>query len=342
MAVTTSQSKGVAVNAVVNMGQRKIIMNRNFRSIILTAAWVALSALIVIPASATAQEETGIMQFVGEERPQSFDNSLALIDEFRKALAENDLAYLAGLLGLNAERLMTDEDTLTTFVKIRDGVAQQLILDEQGDEIILEIGEQLWPFPFPIVKDDNGTWSFDTYDGLEEIINRRVGRNELEAIDTARAYVDAQKEYTLQDHDGDGVLEYAQKLISTDGEADGLYWPASLVLGESPAGNFIDEDTLDLARLGEGYFGYHFRILTGQGKEIASGSYDYVINGNMIAGFALIAWPVDYAKTGAKTFMVSHHGTVYETDLGPETSAIVKYIDSFNPDDSWSVVTDGS
>jgi hypothetical protein len=228
--------------------------------------------------------------------------------------------------------------------RIRDihlvGAAEQLTLEEKSGLIILEIGKELWPFPFPAVRDDAGKWSFDTMAGLEEIVNRRVGENELVAIGTARAYVDAQREYALQDHDGDGVLEYAQRLLSSEGNTDGLYWPESPEIGESPAGNFADEVTIEKARRGEGYFGYNFRILTGQGDNIAGGSYDFVINGNMIAGFALIAWPVKYAETGAKTFMVSHHGTVYETDLGPETGAIVKYIDSFNPDDGWNVVTD--
>ena len=204
----------------------------------------------------------------------------------------------------------------------------------------LDIGEKLWPLPFPVVKGSDGKWSFDTYAGLEEIINRRVGENELEAIATAKAYVDAQHDYAQADHDGDGVLEYAQKLISSEGATDGLYWPTDDVNGPSPAGDGIDLAELDKSKAGEGYFGYKFRILTGQGDNIAGGDYDFVINGNMIAGFALIAWPAKYGETGVNTFVVSHHGTVFETDLGEATDQIVKYIDSFNPDDTWNVVDD--
>ena len=315
-------------------------MNKKLRATILTPALMALTAFAFMPASASAQEEIGIVEFIGEERAPSFESSVTLIEEFTEAVKSNDLGNLAVLLGLDTERLMTDESTLESFVKIRDGLAEQLTLFEESNVIILEIGKELWPFPFPIVRDDNGTWSFDTLAGLEEIINRRVGQNELEAIGTARAYVDAQREYASQDRDGDGVLEYAQKLISSDGQTDGLYWPESLGEGPSPAGGFADENAVENARRGDGYFGYRFRIVTGQGDEIAGGSYDYVINNNMIAGFALIAWPVRYAETGAKTFMVNHHGTVYEIDLGPETETIVKYITNFNPNEDWSVVTD--
>ncbi|MEM9105373.1 MAG: DUF2950 family protein, partial [Pseudomonadota bacterium] len=223
---------------------------------------------------------------------------------------------------------------------IREGLEQQLVVVELSDRIILDIGRQLWPFPFPGVKDEDGKWSFDTLAGLEEVINRRVGRNELTAIETAREFVEAQELYKLADRDADGVLEYAQKIISTEGTTDGLFWPQSAEDGASPAGGFADQDTIDKALQGEGYFGYRFRVLTSQGAEIAGGSHDYVINGNMIAGFALIAWPVEYAETGVHTFMVSHHGTVYEADLGPATGEIVKYITSFNPDETWTVVGD--
>ena len=153
-----------------------------------------------------------------------------------------------------------------------------------------------------------------------------------------RAYVDAQEDYASEDRDEDGVEEFAQKLISTEGTTDGIYWPTDDVNGESPAGD-LSQSELDDAAKGEGYFGYKYKILTGQGDNIAGGAYDYVINGNMIAGFGLIAWPAKYGETGVKTFAVNQHGVVYETDLGPPP-AIVKYIDRFNPDDTWEVVAD--
>jgi hypothetical protein len=277
------------------------------------------------------------------DEPPAFDNPGQVVEAFKAALAANDLAALANLLGLDVEKLRADENTASTFAELRELAANQVVAqDLGGDRQMLGLGPKLWPFPFPIVKGEDGKWAFDTFDGLEEIVNRRVGENELEAIKTVRAYVDAQREYADSDRDGDGVLEFAQKLISSEGQTDGLYWPADQGDGESPVGDFADQAALDKAKQGEGYFGYRFRILTGQGDEIDGGAYDYVINGNMIAGFALIAWPVKYEETGVKTFVVSHHGTIYEADLGPATEAIVKYIERFNPGDDWQVVGDGT
>jgi hypothetical protein len=223
---------------------------------------------------------------------------------------------------------------------IREGAARKVVIDDLGDRKILEIGNVLWPLPFPVVKGDQGKWAFDTFSGLAEIINRRVGENELQTISTMGDYVSAQRDYASEDRDGDGVLEYAQLLVSSDGETNGLYWPPDQGDGQSPAGSFIEEAALGKAKAGKGYFGYRYRILTGQGDNIAGGAYDYVINGNMIAGFGLIAWPVKYAETGVKTFVVNQQGIVYEKDLGPATEAIVGYIDRFNPDDSWDVSED--
>ena len=214
------------------------------------------------------------------------------------------------------------------------------MLDGDGDRRVLQIGQKLWPLPFPIVKGEDSKWAFDTYAGLEEIINRRVGENELQAIETMRAYVDAQDDYASEDRDDDGVEEFAQKLVSSEGMTDGLFWPTDEINGESPAGGALNQAGIEDANKGEGYFGYKYKILTGQGDHIAGGAYDYVINGNMIAGFALIAWPANYGEAGVKTFAVNQHGVLYETDLGPTTDAIIKYIDRFTPDESWEVVVD--
>jgi Protein of unknown function (DUF2950) len=315
---------------------------RRSRRLVVSAAIGSL-ILGLAPLPASAQDEgivDEISDYAADELSPTFDEPALLIDAFKGTLEANDVASLAELLGLDAERVISDENTLETFVKIRDGVAQQLVLEESPKLIILDIGNELWPFPFPIVKDDDGKWSFDTMAGLEEIVNRRVGENELQAIATAREYVDAQREYAEVDRDGDGVLEYAQKLISREGATDGLYWPYSPAAGESPAGDLVDESKLDAAVQGQGYFGYRFRILTNQGANIAGGAYDYVINNNMIAGFALIAWPAKYAITGVKTFVVNQAGTVYEKDLGEATDEIVPYITSFNPGDDWEVSGD--
>ncbi|WP_026619379.1 DUF2950 domain-containing protein [Ensifer sp. WSM1721] len=281
-----------------------------------------------------------IDDYAAEEDPPAFDDPAKAVEAFKERLAANDFDGVAKLLGLDAAKLKTGEGAMETFAQIREGAARNVRVRDLEGRKVIEIGDRLWPLPFPIAKGEDGKWAFDTYVGLEEIVNRRVGENELQAIETTRAYVEAQKDYASQDRDADGVLEYAQKLISSPGETDGLYWPADQGDGESPVGDAINEAALEKAKAGEGYFGYRYRILTSQGDNIAGGRYDYVINDNMIAGFALIAWPVTYAETGVKIFVVNQQGIVYERDLGPSTEAIVPFIDRFDPDDKWSVVAD--
>lgn len=303
------------------------------------AAILAVSA-VSGAVSAFAQEEPGVSAFAASEEPPVFDNADAAIDAFKSVLAADDFAGLARLLGLDPAKAKASEGATETFAEIREGAAKQVVVQELDDRRILRIGDRLWPLPFPIVRGDDGKWAFDTYAGLEEIVNRRVGENELEAIATMSAYAAAQQDYAEADRDGDGVLEFAQMLISSEGMTDGLYWPADEINGESPAGEFVNQAKLGEADQGEGYFGYRFKILTGQGDDIAGGAYDYIINGNMIGGFALVAWPVKYAETGVHTFAINQHGIVYEVDLGPATEQIVKYIDRFNPDESWRVAAD--
>jgi hypothetical protein len=245
---------------------------------------------------------------------------------------------VAKLLGLDPAKLAKAKNIKDTFESIRERAAKLFSIREDGEQRVIVLGDEVWPFPFPVRKTGEGKWAFDTEAGIEEIINRRIGENELEAIKTVRSYVDAQKDYASEDRDDDGVLEFAQKLISSDGKTDGLYWPADQGDGDSPAGPFVSEQQLSKAKAGNGYFGYRFRILTGQGDNVAGGRYDYVINGNMIAGFGLIAWPVKYAETGVETFVVNQAGLVYQKDLGPNTEAIAKGIVRFNPDKRWEIV----
>jgi hypothetical protein len=312
------------------------------RSVCAAALALGMAASLPAYAQEAAMPDVAVPEiesFAAATEPPAFDTPEAALDAFKQALKAEGSDAVAALLGLDPAKLKADENTDDAFAVIKEGAAKQLLLDGEGDRRTVEIGEKLWPLPFPIVKSEDG-WAFDTFDGLEEIINRRVGENELATIETMRAYVDAQEDYASLDRDEDGVEEFAQKLVSTEGTTDGIYWPADDVNGESPAGDFVIEAERDDAAKGEGYFGYKYKILTGQGDHIAGGAYDYVINGNMIAGFGLIAWPAKYGETGVKTFAVNQHGVVYETDLGPTTTAIVKYIDRFNPDDTWEVVAD--
>lgn len=313
------------------------MINKHLFSAMLLGAAFAIGPLAVT-APALAQNAE-MAAFIGEE-PTLFDTAEAGVQAFKDTMAKGDLAAVAKLLGLDAARLEKAEGINDTFQQIRDATAELVQVNDEGDQQILDLGRQLWPFPFPLVKGEDGKWAFDSVAGIEEVLNRRIGQNELQAIETARLYVQAQQDYALADRDGDGVLEYAQQLISTEGQTDGLYWPIEQGDGESPVGASIDTGALEKAKGGDGYFGYKFRILKRQGGNVAGGDYDYVTNGNMIGGFALIAWPARYAETGVSTFVINQAGIVYEKDFGADTANIVGGIKSFNPNDSWSVVED--
>lgn len=288
----------------------------------------------------TATDAPGLIDFASTEEPPAFDRPEQAVDAFKAALAANDFDGLAKLLGLDAAKLRASEGTMDTFNQMREAAAKRVHVDDKPDLQIIELGKQLWPVPFPIVKGDDGKWAFDTYAGIDEVIDRRVGENEIETVATMHAIADAEEEYLSIDRDGDGVLEYAQKLISTLGETDGLYWPDDQGDGESPADEIPDETQLAKARNDEGYFGYRYRILTSQGDNILGGKQDYIVNGNLTGGFALVAWPVTYAETGVNTFLMNKDGVVYQKDLGPDTETLVRSIVSFDPDDAWDLAAD--
>ncbi|MCB4769687.1 DUF2950 domain-containing protein [Ancylobacter sp. Lp-2] len=316
------------------------MLNTLRRGLICGLAVLAVSAGVA-SLGAPAALAQGAPNVVASQPAPGFDDPAKAVEAFKAALAANDFDAVAKLLGLDAVKLRASDSASDTFDKIRQGATERLeVEDVAPDRKILDIGREIWPFPFPLVKSAKGSWAFDTAAGLDEIENRRIGENEIEAIATLRAYVDAQKTYATVDHDGDGVLEFAQKLISTAGETDGLYWPSEQGDGDSPAGASIDTGALEKAKQGKGYFGYRFRILRGQGDNVAGGRYDYVINGNMIAGFGLVAWPVVYGETGVHTFVVNQAGIVYEKDLGADTEALAAKIRRFNPDKSWEVSGD--
>ncbi len=219
------------------------------------------------------------------------------------------------------------------------------LINNSESNATLEIGADGWPFPIPLVKQD-GQWFFDTAAGGEEILARRIGMDEMGAINVCNAYVVAQREYASQDRMGDGVLAYAQFLRSTPGTHDGLFWPANQPGEElSPLGPLVAQARVEgyhrtatmLNDEQAPYHGYYFKILTRQGKHALSGKYNYIINGRMIAGFALVAWPAEWGNTGVMTFVVNQTGVVFQKNFGSKTTKIAKAITIYDPDDTWTL-----
>jgi len=213
-------------------------------------------------------------------------------------------------------------------------------VDKTKTRATMVIGEEDWPFPVPIVKVGT-SWFFDTKSGRREILLRRIGQNELDAIQVCRGYVEAQHDYALKKREGYDVPQYAQRIISTEGQQDGLAWKKADGTWDGPIGEKVAAViALGYTSRTEPYHGYFFKVLKGQGPAAPLGQLDYVIKGVMIGGFALIASPAQYRNTGVKSFIVSQDGVVYEKDLGPQTLEFFKSMERFNPDRSWIPVLD--
>lgn len=275
---------------------------------------------------------------------RTFATPEAAVDALLAALDRDDEAALVAIFGDAYRHLVITGDHANDVAE-RANAARALaayrVLDEAGpDRRVLLMGPHAWPVPFPLVRQGGG-WRFATEEGVEELLNRRIGANERNAILVLQAYLDAQRQYAARDRDGDGVLQFAQRIASSPGKRDGLYWEAASDDVEiSPFGPLIARSAAYLAgrKSGEPYRGYHFRILTRQGKSAAGGAHDYVINGRMIAGFAMIAYPDAYGESGVMTFMVNHNGRIFERDLGPDTEKAAAAIATFNPAKGWQEV----
>lgn len=274
----------------------------------------------------------------------SFPTPQAAVDALVAAVKAGSTDGIVAVLGGEGRELASSGDA------VADGAARQRfttaydesheLKEEDSSRAVLIIGKDAFPFPIPIVA-AAGAWHFDTPAGVEEILDRRIGENELAAIEVLRAYVDAQREYAESDHDGKGP-QYAQRLLSSEGKRDGLYWPAAENEPPSPFGPLIAEaQSVGYRKQADSpqpYHGYLFRILTSQGKDATGGARDYVVGGRMIGGFGLIATPAEYGNSGVKTFLVNQDGVVFEKDLGPETSSLAAAVTSFNPDAGWTKV----
>ena len=263
---------------------------------------------------------------------KAYPSAEAAADAFTDALRKADRKALGVVLGANYKQFVptgtVDRVDIEAYLAAWD---KQHKVNAEGDQkAVLSVGDQGWTMPVPIVKRKAG-WQFDVATGADEMRTRRIGRNELATMQAILAYYDAQREYAAVDRNTDGIHEYAQKFVSTKGKKDGLYWESPLGLDESPLGPLLAQQKPK----GPGYYGYHYKILTGQGKDAPGGAYDYIIGKRMRSGFAAVAWPVRYGDTGVMTFMVSHAGIVYEKDLGPSTEAIAPTMTRFNPDSTW-------
>lgn len=264
----------------------------------------------------------------------------AMIEASRKS----DAARLRALFGPGSEPIVSSGDAVadrtarTDFIAMYD--AKHALVPEGDGKVVLQVGTEDWPLPVPIVKRD-GEWYFDGAEGADEIVYRRIGRNELGAIAVCRGYVDAQHEYAAVDHDGEGAGIFAHKLVSDAGTQNGLYWESVEGEPESPVGPFIAAASAEGYRAGGGaYHGYRYRPLFSQTDNANGGALDYFDKGVLRNGFALVAWPAEYGVSGVMTFIVNHDGVVFQKDLGEDTETAVAAINAYDPDSTWVAVTE--
>ena len=312
-------------------------MHRSTRG--LAAAMVLFAGATLLPLRADLTVSPGL--------PRQFASPEDAVKALVTATQAGDHAAVDAIFGPGVKELLSGDakqDALefAAFARLIGRFFQ--LVRKADDRCVLNLGEKNWPFPIPLVKKD-GAWFFDTAAAQEEIVNRRIGEDELNAIAVCRTYLAAQREYASEDRTGDGVLRFALKLRSTPNQKDGLYWPAGPDEEPSPFGPLIAE--VHAAGYGgktaEGtpqpYRGYRFKILSAQGAAAPGGAYDYVINGNMVAGFALVAYPAHWGESGIMTFIVNQWGKVYERNLGPASADLAVAMTEFDPDPDWAVVT---
>jgi hypothetical protein len=305
---------------------------------LLAAALAFMAGVAVSPLRADQASPAG--------SPRKFSSPEDAVKALVAATKAGDHATVDAIFGPEVKDLLSGDpkqDTLefAAFAKLVAQFSQ--LVQKADDRYVLNLGDQNWPFPIPLVKKD-GTWFFDTAAGKDEIVNRRIGEDELIAIGVCRTYLAAQREYASEDRVGDGVLRFAQKLRSTPGQKDGLYWPAAADEDSSPFGPLIAEVHAEGygGKTAEGqpqpYHGYRFRILTAQGASAAGGAYNYIINDNMIAGFAMVAYPEHWGESGVMTFVVNQWGKVYECNLGAQSADLAAAMSEFDPDQDWTAV----
>jgi hypothetical protein len=300
---------------------------------------VALGALALAPSSRAHGQDAAPAASAATEFDSKEDAAKALV----AAAEKNDDAALTAMAGGAAPDVVlsgTDPQVQKDRAAFAAAAKKKLTFEESGDRVTLVVGDEAWPFPIPLVKSGE-KWRFDAAEGREEIRARRIGRNELRSIRACREFVAAQVRYASKDRDGDKVREYAQRLISAAGQQDGLWWAETPGGEESPLGDALapfKDYVSNPAGAPAPFMGYYWRILGAQGPNAPGGAHTYVINGNMIAGCALLGVPAVHGSTGVMSLMVSHHGTIYQKDLGPSTLATAQRITAFDPDATWTAV----
>ena len=277
----------------------------------------------------------------------TFADPEAAAEAFREALLEPaGSGRLLELFGEAYQDELIGGDPATvrqTVDAARNAAAEALVVapGEAPDTYEILLGRPGWPMPIPIARAGDG-WVFDTEAGIEEVVDRRIGENELAAIEAARAYVEAQRLYGSADRNDDGVLEFAQLLISKAGQRDGLFWPTAAGETPSPLAPLAasEADYLAYYQSGEPYYGYRFKVLTRQGDTAPGGAYDYMVKGRLLTGYGLLAWPADYGNSGIMTFMVNHLRDLHEADLGEGTTELAAAMDTYELGEGWTLVLD--
>jgi Protein of unknown function (DUF2950) len=320
--------------------RRQKYLLHSSRGMIFNAALMVCAAFIVaasIPIMAAASQKL-------------FSTPEDALKGLVEAVKIHDKAALDQIFGPSSKDLLSGDavqDAAESEEFARHVAEKTSLVKENDSKVIISIGNESWPFPIPLVK-TNGQWFFDTEAGKEEILNRRVGEDELTAILVCRTYVKAQREYVLQDWDGDGILAYAQKLRSDPGKKNGLFWRHAPGEPISPLGELVAQARMAGYNKEKSLFkeqpipfhGYYFKILTRQGKNAPGGKYNYIIHGNMVGGFALVAFPSNWGKSGVMTFIVNQQGKVYQKNLGPDTLKMEQSVDTYDPDKTWTPVKD--